>query len=212
MTDLLAAVTAEFDRVFAALRPLADEYVTIAARHPSRDRLAALRPAIGTILQRHRGLVAGAGVIVAPDLLSDSRYWLEWWWTRADGEPEALRVNLDPAAPDFFDYTTADWYATPERTGAEHVAGPYVDYACTNEYALTVAVPAVLDGTMVGVAAADVLVSSFEQRVLPALRALPRPMALANAAGRVVAANSPHLAPGLRVPVSGPGPWHLVPV
>lgn len=84
--------------------------------------------------------------------------------------------------------------------------------AVTTEYALTVAVPAVLDGTMVGVAAADVLVSSFEQRVLPALRALPRPMALANAAGRVVAANSPRQAPGLRVPVSGPGPWHLVPV
>lgn len=211
--DLLAEVTAEFDRIFAALTPLAEEFA--ATTTTTRDDLAALRPTIHTILSEHRGLVAGAGVITTPGLLTDSRYHLEWWWTRADGEPAALRVNLDPTAPDFFDYTTADWYATPERTRANHVAGPYVDYACTNEYALTVAVPALHDDTMIGVAAADVLVSSFEQRVMPALRALPQPMALVNATGRILAANSPHLAPGLRVPVAKAtttGPWQLVPV
>jgi hypothetical protein len=50
---------------------------------------------------------------------------------------KALRVNLDPAAPDFYDYTTADWYATTLRTLEPRMSGPYVDYACTSQYAVT---------------------------------------------------------------------------
>ena len=62
-------------------------------------------PHIFGLLADQSALVAGAGLITVPGTLSDTRYWLEWWWTRASGIPEALRVNLDPAAPDFFDYT-----------------------------------------------------------------------------------------------------------
>ena len=104
------------------------------------------------------------------------------------------------AAPDFFDYTTAEWFMTPSQTAARHVAGPYVDYACTNEYALTAVVPVHLDGRLVGLAAADVPVARLERQVLPALQALAQPMALVNSAGRVVAAASPHLFPGLLLP------------
>jgi hypothetical protein len=117
-------------------------------------------------------------------------------------------VNLDPAAPDFFDYTTAEWFTTPERTLARHVSGPYVDYACTNEYALTAVVPVHLDDRLIGLAAADVPVARLERQVLPALLALPRPMALVNEAGRVVAAASPTLFPGLLLP-SGDGAIRL---
>lgn len=197
--ELLHAVDATFEEIFAALQPLADGYREIVADRGSavvRDDLAALRPRIFALLDRHHALTAGAGIITAPGTLADSRYWLEWWWTRASGAPEALRVNLDPAAPDFFDYTTADWYVTPRRTATRHVSGPYVDYACTNEYALTAVLPVHLDGELVGAAATDIPVARLEQHVLPALLGLPEPMALVTASGRVVAAGSPALYPG----------------
>jgi hypothetical protein len=220
-------VAATFDAIFTALEPLADEYRGLVEARGAglvRDDLAALRPHIFGLLADQGALVAGAGLITTPGTLSDSRYWLEWWWTRASGTPEALRVNLDPAAPDFFDYTTAEWFTTPERTLARHVSGPYVDYACTNEYALTAVVPVHLGDRLVGLAAADVPVARLERQVLPALLALPRPMALVNDAGRVVAAASPTLSPGLLLPAgeggirlegSGEGPspatWRLEP-
>jgi hypothetical protein len=153
------------------------------------------------VLAEHPELVAGAGLIMAPGVLADAPRWLEWWWTGARGAPEPLRVNLDPAAPDFYDYTTADWYATPERTREPRMAGPYVDLACTNEYAITLSSPVVCGGGLAGVVAADLLVASVEARVLPALAGLDRPVALTNADGRVIASNSPTLAPGQRVPV-----------
>ncbi|MGZ4545276.1 MAG: GntR family transcriptional regulator [Blastococcus sp.] len=197
---LLAAVEATVDGIFAALDPLAESYRELVAGRGAdleREDMAALRPRIFDLLEQHAGLVAGAGVIAAPGTLSDSHYWMEWWWTRASGAPEALRVNLDPSAPDFFDYPTAEWYAVPEQTRARHVAGPYVDYACTNEYALTVVVPVHLADRFIGIAAADLPVARLESHVLPALLALPRPMALVNAAGRVIASGSPRLFPGM---------------
>ncbi|HEU0238768.1 MAG TPA: cache domain-containing protein [Micromonosporaceae bacterium] len=205
--ELFTALVPAFDRVFDDLDRLADETRRIAAEATEiglyREDLDALRYLIFDSLERHRGLVAGTGVITAPDLLIDAPRWLEWWWTKASGTPEELRVNLDPGAPDFFDYATTDWYAGPERSGRRHVAGPYVDYACTNDYAVTLSVPIRDDEAMIGVAAADVLVSSLEGRVLPVLAGLARPVALANAAGRVIASNSARCAPGYRLPAGG---------
>ena len=204
--DLLAGVEATIEGIFAALEPLAGNYRQVVAdAGPAlvREELAALRPRIFELLELHAGLVAGAGLITTPGTLADSHFWLEWWWTRARGAPEALRVNVDPSAPDFFDYPTAEWYAVPEQTRARHVAGPYVDYACTNEYAVTVVVPVHLGDQLIGLAAADVPVARLEAQVLPALMALPRPMALVNAAGRVIASGSSQLFPGMLVGPSG---------
>ena len=208
---LLGKVAAEYERIFAALQPVAAGFgrAVAAVATPTRDDLAPLRQAVADVLADHRGLVAGAGVITAPGLLADAHYWLAWWWTRPSGTPEALRVNLDPTAPDFFDYANADWYRTPERTAARYVAGPYVDYACTTEYATTVAIPVYTGDTFLGVAAADVLVSRLEQRVLPALRRLGPATALVNADGRVIASASARYAPGHLVPLAGTEPVGL---
>lgn len=218
--EVLRRITGEFVQIFTSLEPLAASFVDVVAGpvsdHP--ETLTTVREVAFDVLERHQGLVAGAGVVAAPDTMPGSRYWLQWWWTRTSGEPEALRVNLDPAAPDFFDYTGADWYQTPMRTSARHVAGPYVDYACTNEYALTVVLPVSIDGQVAGVAAADVLVSSLERRLLPALLTLSRPAVLLNSGGRVIASSSPEFASGMRVPLPAAAPerrppidWHLLP-
>jgi hypothetical protein len=203
-TAVLGPLVDELEQVFGALDSLAGQFCALCrSGRPGREDLAPLRPAIFELLHAHRGLVAGAGIITAPDLLRDAPRWLEWWFTNATGTPESLRINLDPAAPDFFDYTTADWYATPLVSMARRVAGPYVDYACTNEYAITLSTPVPDGDELLGVAAADVLVSSLETRVLPALTGFDQPVVLANADGRVIASNSPRWAPGMRVAVDG---------
>jgi hypothetical protein len=211
--QVLAAVACEVGRVFRSLRRLETDFSDVVARAggPTRAELASVRPTIFEVLDDHRGLVAGAGVIAAPDLLADAGRWLEWWWSPSPKEIVPLRVNLDPTSPDCFDYTTAAWYVTTARTSAPCVAGPYVDYACTNDYALTVAIPSGSPAGLTGIVAADVLVSNLERRVLPRLRSLGRPMALANAQGRVIASSSPRYAPGNRVPAGGSDPIVLSP-
>jgi hypothetical protein len=216
----IGRVEAEIGRLFGVLEGLSAQLSELAAGAADgpfrRDDLAVLRPTIFGILSAHRELAAGAGVITAPDVLADAPLWLEWWWTTPAGTPEELRVNLNPAAPDFYDYTTAEWYTAAERTGEPRAVGPYVDHFCTGEYTITLSVPVRLGERFLGVAAADVLVSSLERQVLPALLAAGRPSALTSADGRIIAATSPHWPPGLRVPAEGPatrtplGSWQLV--
>jgi DNA-binding FadR family transcriptional regulator len=183
-----------------------------AAAALQQDDLAKLRPAIFDLLAGHQDLAAGAGVITAPNVLADAPLWLEWWWTNPAGSAEQLRVNLDPAAPDFFDYTTAAWYTAAERLhgtgipGGGAVTGPYVDYFCSGEYTITLSVPVRVGGRFIGVAAADVLVSNLEGQVLPALLTAGRPVALTSPEGRVIAATTAGLVPGARVPASGATP------
>jgi hypothetical protein len=200
-SEVLGDVVDELDEVFAGLGDLGRAFGALTAEPLRRADVETLRPEILALLAAHADLLTGAGVVTRPGLLADAPRWLEWWWGPG---PELLRVNLDPAAPDFYDYTTTEWFAATEPC----MAGPYVDYACTNEYAITLAVP--VPGF--GVAAADVLVANLELRVLPALVALDRPAALTNAQGRIVASNAPALAPGLRlaVPARAASGWLLV--
>jgi DNA-binding FadR family transcriptional regulator len=216
----LGAVGESLERLFEVLDNLGRKLaylVAAASGAPAasgslqRDDLGKLHPAIFDLLASHRDLAAGAGVITAPDVLADAPLWLEWWWTTPVGSPEQLRVNLDPAAPDFFDYTTAAWYKAAERLETAQATGPYVDYFCTGEYTITLSVPVRLDGRFLGVAAADVLVSSLEGQVLPALLDTGRPVALTSPEGRVIAATTADLMPGARGPASG-APVRLSPV
>jgi hypothetical protein len=200
----LAQIDGEVAQLFTALGPVAAGFGRVAslAGPIVRDDLLDVRGAISDVLGAHPSFVAGCGVVPAPDLLADAPYWMEWFWSVPDRDPEALRVNLEPAAPDFFDYTTADWFVTPQRTGQRHIAGPYVDYVCTNEYATTLALPVQARGEFVGIVALDVTVSGWERRILPALRAIGDPVTLTNASGRVIASTSALRSPGRRIDAS----------
>src|SRR6185295_1720745 len=199
--EVLGDVADELDRVFAGLADLGRAFGALEGDPLSRTDVETLRPDIFALLAAHEDLLNGAGVVTAPGLLADAPRWLEWWWGPG---PEPLRVNLDPAAPDFYDYTTTEWFAATEPA----MSGPYVDYACTNEYAITLSVP--VPGF--GIAAADVLVANLERRVLPTLVAIDRPVALTNGDGRIIASNAAALAPGLRVrvPPEAAAGWLLV--
>ncbi|MFI2205361.1 cache domain-containing protein [Streptomyces sp. NPDC020192] len=171
--------------------------VAAQGRQPASADLAALRPG----LHRHltsEDLVSGAGFVAAPGLLDDVPAWLEWWQSGADGAIRPLLLDLDPARSPYSDYTHWDWFALPRHTGHRAVAGPYVDYLCSDEYSLTLSEPVLFQGHFAGVAAADVYLRHFEAAVLPLLRRLPRPARLVNARGRVAASADPgHLAGSL---------------
>jgi DNA-binding FadR family transcriptional regulator len=202
----LRRIGTELDELFARLTDLGARYAALLGGPVRHDDLDALRPAIFAILADHADLAGGAGVITAPDVLSDAPLWLEWWWTSPSATPERLRVNLDPEAPDFYDYTTAQWYARARGSGTPQAVGPYVDHFCTGDYTITLSVPVEANGRFAGVAAADILVSSLERQVVPALG----PRALLGADGRVIASASADLPPGSLAPagtVTTPGPF-----
>ncbi|WEO93588.1 cache domain-containing protein [Streptomyces sp. FXJ1.172] len=171
--------------------------VTAQDRRPASADLAALRPGLHGHLTRE-DLVSGAGFVAAPGLLSDVPAWLEWWQSGGEGEIRPLLLDLDPGQSAYADYTHWDWFALPRDTGRRAVAGPYVDYLCSDEYSLTLSEPVRIRGRFAGVAAADVYLRHFETAVLPLLRRLDRPAHLVNARGRVAASADPaHLAGSL---------------
>lgn len=201
----LRRVLDQVDEVFDDLDPLAATFRDLiagkraAGEPPTHTDLAELRPSILSLLAAHSGWASGAGIITVPDLLSSAPRWLEWWWNRPSGGVEALRANLDENAPDFFDYTTAEWYLVPAATRSRHAAGPYVDYLCTNEYSVTLSLPIYLGDELIGIAGADVLVSSIERRVIPVLAQVSSDAVLTNGEGRVIASVAGGVAAGHRV-------------
>jgi hypothetical protein len=218
--DRVTGLAAAAERIADAAR--------VAGRTLRRDDVAALRPVAESALQGHPDLAAGAGVVLAPGTLSDASRAIEWWWADQQGRISQLHVDLDPESAEFYDYTTTEWYRTPERTGQPYVAGPYVDFICTRQYTFTLAAPVRCAGRFIGVAGADILATQVERLVLPGLAALGRTAVLASGHGRVIASNSPRILPGspLRrhplaaglAAVAGPGdgpaasllPWTLL--
>jgi hypothetical protein len=151
--------------------------------------LSSLRP---TVLAQLSPGLAGTGVIVAPGVLADQPRWLEWWRRPAvAGDPFPLTVDLDTGNIGSYDYPLAPWFDVPCRTGRRVVVGPYVDYAGTDEYILTFAIPITSEAGFLGVAAADIRASDFERALLPTLNSAGPATALVNATGRVLASNNP---------------------
>ncbi|MHC3471447.1 cache domain-containing protein [Streptomyces sp. 7R007] len=193
------ALEAVFDAVAETRADTTALLARVAAqgRRPATADLAALRPGLHLRLARQE-LVSGVGFVAAPGLLGDVPAWLEWWQTSAEGDVRPLLLDLDPAQSAYSDYTHWDWFALPRDTGHRAVAGPYVDYLCSDEYSLTLSAPVEVAGRFAGVAAADVYLRHFEAAVLPLLRRLPGAAYLVNARGRVAASADPaHLAGSL---------------
>jgi hypothetical protein len=225
--DLLADITAAIGRVVGSVTEVGAAMTALAAaaragRNPLRRAdLAALRPLVAQVLARHRGFAAGAGVVLAPDALTDAPRCIDWWWADRGTGPGHLEVDLDPGSAEFYDYTTTEWYREPARTGQPCIAGPYVDYICTHEYTFTVSVPVTDEGRFVGVSGADILAGEVERMLLPKLSLLGRPgrpAVLVSGNGRVIASSTARILPGtvLQPPAASmttaadPLPWMLV--
>src|SRR5690606_19467320 len=95
------------------------------------------------------------------------------------------------------DLERLEWYRVPRKTGRGHVAGPFVDYLCSNEITLTSTLPVLVNDEFYGVACADVLVSTIEELLLPTIDDA-QGAALVNVNGRVVVSTDPDLDTGDR--------------
>ncbi|KJQ53108.1 cache domain-containing protein [Microbacterium sp. SA39] len=181
--------------LLAWVTPFAEEVAEARLAGPlTRTRLDALvEPHALTTLALRDAPVYGAGFIAAIDLLSDTHSHLAWW----QGEDRRQLVLASQSVnKENIDYSALEWYRVPMETGRPHVAGPYVDYLCSDEYTITIAVPAEVDGERVGVAGLDLLVSAVERELIPRFAALGHEVTLTNDLGRVVVSTDPRCATG----------------
>jgi len=153
-------------------------------------------------------VLVGAGFIAAADYRPDRPAHFAWWLGPLAGNP-LLGTTLSPTRLDLAarvhteylrDFRGLEWYREPEATGRAHVTGPYVDHLCTFDFIVTLTLPVIVDGRMVGVIGADVSVTRLEQALGPVLLGLAAPAALVNAVGRVLISMEATLAAGDIVP------------
>jgi hypothetical protein len=150
-------------------------------------------------LSAHDALIIGAGFVATPGFLADAGWHLAWWLGHsntfgvgsADPSIRRLEAEEDPSSDNFRDYTTLEWWRVPASTGAPHITGPYVDYLCTDDYTLTLTMPARYGGAMIGVVGADLYVNDIERTLLPHVRAIGA-ATVVNSSGRVVVSTDPH--------------------
>ncbi|MEU3787286.1 hypothetical protein [Streptomyces sp900129855] len=197
-----ASIRDVVDSVYSALAVLeADARARLTAarrkgRKPATGDLAALRPAIHTLLRRQGDRFNGTGVVTAPGILADAAFHMEWWQRVDEQHSRPLRLNLDPRSESFYDYALKPWFVIPRDEGHGTVMGPYVDLHCAGLYILTFTRPLTVDGEFIGIVGADVPVAAFEQIVVPSLKHLGGEAVLITGEGRVLAANTPTWAVG----------------
>jgi hypothetical protein len=199
---IAAALTDVIERVFgtvAEIRPAALELLQ--AEPDGAETSAALEQRVRALLAPPGRFAVGLGLIVAPRTGNGFRRRLHWW--QVDPAAERL-VALDPdlrsSSLGFYDYTAADWFDVPLRTGRRHVVGPYVDVHGTGRYVLTLTEPVVSDGEFLGVVGADVPVPRFESHLLRVLASVDAPFVVINDEDRVVLSTSPRAMVGDRLP------------
>lgn len=186
--DAAAAIaTAYFDAILPSLERHA-ERIADAIRGAGSQGLTAARiddlvePHAFTLLDHADEPVYGAGFIATVDFLADTASHLSWW----QGADRRKLVFPAESVKQGIDYRELDWFRIPMTTGRPHMAGPYVDYLCSDEYTMTAAWPVVIDGTFVGVAGLDVLIDTIERRLTPPLQALGTALLLVNGVDRVL--------------------------
>lgn len=153
----------------------------------SGAQLAALvEPEAHAILDASDRPLYGAGYCASESVVSEGNP-LAWW---QGPERSLLASSTFGPGQAAIDLVRLEWYRVPLATGERHVAGPFVDYLCSNEITITSSIPVMLDGGFAGVVCADVLVSSLEGVLLPSVAELPE-ATLVNAGGRVVVSSDP---------------------
>ncbi|MFI9415437.1 cache domain-containing protein [Nocardia gamkensis] len=202
--SLASAVTELAEEVYQSLGIIGSELATLwealtGERQvaPRSADLALLRETIVGELERRGKLLESAGVVMADGILADRPRYLEWWLLDAQRRPQRLVLELNPHSEYFYDYTGMEWFAIPREQGRRWAHGPCLDYACTDQYVCTFAVPVTItSGTFLGIAGADVPVASIEEILLPRFRAYDRRVVLVNNEGRVIMGTDPEFTTG----------------
>ncbi|ONM50499.1 cache domain-containing protein [Nocardia donostiensis] len=219
VTDLADEVYRPLTAIATALTTLWGDLTEKPQPAPRSTDLAPMRETIVGELEPRGRLLDGAGFAMFEGALTDYPKYLEWWISNPGRKPQRLPLELNPRSEYFYDYTPMDWYVIPRDQGLRWVHGPYIDFACTNQYVCTFSLPVTTAlGTFLGIAGADVPVGAIEEALLPRFRASALQVALLNNEGRVIVATGPEFPPGTKtsrknrsaaqVPI-GAIPWSL---
>ncbi len=199
---IATAVAEVVERVFATVAAVRTAALRPAARTGFLTGAPVLGDDVRDLLLEPGPLAVGLGLVVAPRQELPLR--LEWWQVDPDGgRLRALEPDLRPTSLGYYDYTAAEWFDVPRRTGRRHVVGPYVDVHGTGRYLLTLTEPVIIDGQFAGVVGADVPVRRFETHLLEVLGRVPDPFILVNDEERVVLSTAPRWLVGELVPAAG---------
>lgn len=188
-----------FDGVFAPLEawlPRLQDQLRERLRHGplTGAQLTALtEPEAHAVLDSADRPLYGAGYCATEDIVSEGNP-LAWW----QGTDRALLASstFGPGQAEI-DLQRLEWYRVPAETRERHVAGPFVDYLCSNEITLTAALPVILDGEFAGVICADMLIASLEDLLLPSIAQFGG-SAIVNASDRVLVSTDPRYETGDR--------------
>ena len=198
---LAQAVSAILEPVFDRIERLA---AAVAASRPatrtgwSEGDLAGVRKLILEQISTD-DVYLGMGYVAAPGVIDgQERYML--WWQQDHGQVSRLRPNFDRSSIDVYDYVEMDWFRLAEAGHPRVTFGPYVDYSGADQYIVTATVPVIVDGTLAGVAGADLLFGELERRLVRVLREASSEALIVNAERHIVAANTPRWVPGSRLP------------
>jgi len=211
--DCVTAVSSTFQAVFDDIEAWRVEIERRVSKVPvtSADIDELTERLVVPALSRDNAVIIGAGFVAAPGFLADTEWHLAWWLGHANtfgigsAEPSIRRLDAveDPLSDSFRDYTTLEWWREPAATGAAHITGPYVDYLCTDDYTLTLTVPVLHDGRMIGVVGADLYVNEVERLLLPRVRAIGAQATIINTSRRVVVSTDAHLPTGSILNIDG---------
>lgn len=199
LREMLARVDAFFDGVFAPLATWLPALEADLRREMRGNRITGTQLAnlvergAHAILDTTERPLYGAGYCASDVIVSEGNP-LAWW---QGPERSLLASSTFGPGQAAIDLVRLEWYRVPERTGKRHVAGPFVDYLCSNEITITSALPVIVDGEFWGVVCADVLVHSLEDVMLADLATVDN-VTLVNASGRVVISTDPNFETGDR--------------
>jgi len=117
---------------------------------------------------------------------TDDGYWTLEWWQQEGRSLQHVPLERNQETRRRLDFRAFAWFDQPARRHLPVIEGPYVDYICNGAYTITAAHPVLVRQAFAGVAAVDVLVSTLDRMLLPALRRIGKPALVLNADSRVV--------------------------
>lgn len=131
----------------------------------------------------------GYGFIASPEVVERRERYL-FWFQQGERGVRRLQLNFDPGDVNVYDYLEMDWYTKAEETRRPVIYGPYVDYAGSDQFVLTLSYPVIHEGRFLGVAGADLLMTRMEVELAPVLNRVEEETVVVNADRQVVMSNS----------------------
>lgn len=188
---LAEEVAAHIEPIYAPIDALGEKVVAC-RRTRGRLREQDLSPVAAMVRAKlpEQRMYAGFGYVADSGIVeSEASDFMLWWQVRGSGASR-LRLNLDPSAPDPYDYQSMPWFRTARDERRRVAHGPYVDYSGSELFTLTLAAP-VLDGDdFLGITGADLNFLELERQLVGVLRCAGTDACVVNDEGRVIATNT----------------------